>query len=286
MGHRKSIVKQAVDRLQSMAAYGQSKHVDKAVNGGKPAQDKIYSIVTMHGYKAAVVQFVNWARSEYGCRSLDEARKYTGVYLQSRQDDGLSAWTIRRDAAALAKLYQCRTTELGASLPKRRRQDIAQHRTGAEKGHFSETKNWDLVQLCKATGLRRHEVAALRPEDVFLGTDGQVYASVRQGKGGKARTVQALNSEPLRIACKARKNGQDTVIVHVPKYAPIHLYRREYANNLYIREARAISTLPRAEIYYCRGNKKGIAYDKAAMLHVSQQLGHNRLDVVAASYLD
>ncbi len=285
MGHRKSIVRQAADRLQSMAAYGQSKHVDKTVNGGKPARDKIYSVSTMHGYKSAAVQFVSWVRSEYGCRTLDEARQYTGVYLLGRQDSGLSAWTVRRDAAALAKLYQCKTTELGARLPKRQRKDITQHRTGAEKGHFSEEKNENLVKLCKSTGLRRHEVAALRPEDVYRGADGHVYVFVRQGKGGKARTVQAISEEPLKIACKARENRQGTVITHVPKYAPIHAYRREYAQNFYAQKARDVSMLPRAEIYYCRRDKKGTTYDKAAMLQVSQQLGHNRLDVVAASYL-
>lgn len=117
MGHRKSIIRQTVERLQDMAAYGDSKHADKLANGGKPAVDKIYSYETMRNYLDAATQFADWARS-HGCRTLDEAQQHTGEYLQQRMDRGLSAWTVRRDAAALGKLYQCKTTELGATLPR------------------------------------------------------------------------------------------------------------------------------------------------------------------------
>lgn len=280
----KSIVRQATERLRDMASWGQSKHADKAQNGGKPAVDKIYSHSTMDNYKTVAVHFAKWARERHGCRDIDQARQFTGEYLKERMDAGKSAWTVRRDAAALGKLYQCPTTELGVTLPGRHRADVKQHRTGASKGHFSESRNKDLVDLCRSTGLRRHEVAQLRPEDVKRTPDGRVLVHVRQGKGGKERTVCALDHTAARLAEQATLAGRATVIDHIPKYAPIHEYRAQFAQTMYSQLARDVQTLPSSEKYQCRGDRKGTSYDKKAMAAVSAALGHNRLDVMT-SYL-
>lgn len=285
MGHRKSIVRQAVDQLQGMAAWGQSKHQDKLANGGKPAMGKIYSHVTMANYQDAAAKFANWARATHGCRTVAAARQYTGEYLQQRMDRGLSAWTVRRDAAALAKLYQVQTTDLGAQLPTRHRADVTQHRGGKSAGHFSESRHKDLVDLCRATGLRRHEVAQLRPSDVTRDTQGRVLVHVAQGKGGKERVVVALNDKPYQIAQAAAAAGRDQVVSHIPKYAPIHEYRAQFAQQMYHQMARDTATLPRSEVYCCRGDRSGTHYDKAAMGAVSTALGHARLDVMT-SYLN
>lgn len=280
MGHRKSIVRQAVDRLQGMAAWGQSKHQDKLANGGKPAPDKIYSHSTMANYQDAAARFASWARSAHGCRTLEEAQQHTGAYLQQRMDQGASAWTVRRDAAAIAKLYQVKTTDLGATLPIRHRANVTQHREGKSAGHFSESRHKDLVDLCRATGLRRHEVAQLRPSDVTRDSQGRVLVHVKQGKGGKSRDVVALSDRPYQIAQAAAAAGRDQVISHIPKYAPIHEYRAQFAQEMYHQLARDTATLPRSDVYCCRGDRCGTHYDKAAMGAVSAALGHARLDVV------
>ena len=279
-----SIVKQAADRLRGMAAWGQSKHADKSINGGKPIIDKIYSYSTMDNYKNAAVHFAKWARENHGCRDIDQARQYTGEYLKSRIESGKSAWTVRLNAAALGKLYQCQTTELGAELPGRHRANVKQHRTGASKGHFSEAKNQDLVDLCRSTGLRRHEVAQLRPEDIKQFPDGRTLIHVRQGKGGKERTVLALDATAARLSKQATLAGRSTVIDHIPKYAPIHEYRAQFAQAMYFNLARDTDTIPFSEKYFCRKDRAGICYDKKAMAAVSAALGHNRLDVMT-SYL-
>ncbi|MBQ0028247.1 MAG: hypothetical protein KBS96_06555 [Lachnospiraceae bacterium] len=49
--------------------------------------------------------------------------------------------------------------------------------------------------------------------------------------------------------------------------------------------ARDISTLDSKEKYICRKDKAGVVYDRQAMLYASRQLGHNRIDVIANSYL-
>ena len=87
-----------------------------AANGGKPLPGKIYSYNSMKNYKQATYQYLKWAQREHGCRQLPDARQYTGEYLRQRMDDGKSAWTVRLDAAALAKLYGVETGALGADL--------------------------------------------------------------------------------------------------------------------------------------------------------------------------
>lgn len=282
MAKNKSIVRQVTERLTAMTAFGQSKHMDKAVNGGKPDIGKVYSHSTLKNYIDAGSRFARWVRSEHGCKNLDDARKFTGEYLQHRIDEGMSAWTVRRDAAALGKLYQCPTTDLGADLPTRHRNEVTQHRGDRSNGHFSASRHADLVDLCRATGLRRHEVAALVPDDVYRDADGRTCVHVRQGKGGKERTVIALNDAPLRVAQTARSAGLSRVIAHIPKYAPIHQLRGEFARSLYNRLERPVEALSRSERYECRGDLAGNIYDKKAMQAVSEALGHSRLGVVTA----
>ncbi len=280
LAKRKSIVRQAQEALTAQAAYGCSKKEERTANGGEIPAGRIYSYSTMTNYIQASTHFVNWAKAEHGCRTLDDARGHVGEYLQQRIDDGKSAWTVAKDACALGKMYGCRSTDFGVDLPTRHRNDISQHRDPATyEGHFSETRNSELVELARACGLRRHEIAALRPEDVWE-QDGKVMVHVAKGKGGRERTVEALNDAPLRIAERALAAGRENVIEHIPKYAPIHEYRREYAQGLYERIARPVEDLARTEQYRCRGELSGYVFDRDAMKTVSGNLGHGRLDVV------
>ena len=78
------------------------------------------------------------------------------------------------------------------------------------------------------------------------------------------------------------------VFLHVPNRADIHSYRADYARNLY-RELLSTSTpveqLPKCEKYYCRKDAKGKVLSKPVMSQVSRALGHNRISVIASSYL-
>ena len=93
-----------------------------------------------------------------------------------------------------------------------------------------------------------------------------------------------------RLAERAEAEGRRRVIAHIPNRAPIHAYRRQFAQALYDREARDVRTLARKEQYRCRGERKGVVYDKRAMALVSRQLGHGqstgpeakRIDVVTS----
>ena len=284
MGRRKSLVRQGMEKLLGMAAFGDSKFEDKKVNGGFPAREKIYSSVTMDNYIDYVSRFLRWAQETHSCRYLEEALPYVGEFLEQRIQTQ-SAWTVRAEAAGIAKLFQVSMNDFGVELPKRSRDDIEQHRGEKWLGHFSPERNKDLVAFCLATGLRRHEVEKSSPDDVWE-ENGSIYVKT-VGKGGKFRIVKCLNDAPLKIAQAAAAAGQDLIFEHVPKYAPIHEYRAQFAKTLYEMVARPVEEVPRNEQYICRGKKQGIVYDKNALSVVSVALGHGnqRVDVVADNYL-
>lgn len=283
MGKRKSLVRQGTEKLLAMATYGQSKHKDKEVNGGFPAREKIYSSITMDNYIDYCTRFLRWAQEAHGCRFLDEALQYVGEFLELRKQT-MSAWTVRAEAAGIAKLFQCGMHDFGVDLPVRSRDDITQHREDRWAGHFSPEKNKEMIAFAKASGLRRHELEAVTPDDVWE-EDGQTYVFVKSGKGGKARTVPCLNSDPLRIAQNATTEGKSLIFDHVHSHAPIHQLRADFARTAYTNIARPLEEIPLKERYICRGSKKGIIYDKIALALVSKALGHERLDVIADNYL-
>lgn len=74
------------------------------------------------------------------------------------------------------------------------------------------------------------------------------------------------------------------MVEHIPKWAPIHEYRAEYARTMYGQLCRQPAALPKKEKHCARGDRAGQWYDRAALQMVSEYLGHSRLDVMM-SYL-
>ena len=280
MGRRPSIKKQVVMYLMDMAAFGTSKHQDKLTNGGKPRRDRIYSSKTMSDYINCCEHFVVWARNCYGCKLLDEAFAYVDVYLQLRIDNNLSGWTIRQDACALAKLYQCCSTDFGVIFPSRRRADVKRYHDADRKAAEFEAAHADMAQVFMSCGLRVHESRDLLVVDVYVDDTGKCIIFVRHGKGGKRRYVTALDNSILQFVVQARKSGRKRVFRYIPKGAPVHWYRHIFAQRLYHKLARPVHQIPKQDRYVCRAERKGIVYDKRAMRVVSKALGHNRLPVV------
>lgn len=286
MGSRKreSLTKQVSDRLGGMTAFGNSKHMDK-ISG--ETGDKIYSYSTLHTYIKHCKYFTSWCKEEYGCRTLEQCRPHAAEWIEQRIEEGKSSYTIKLEAAALGKLYGVPFRDLGIkTTPERKRADITRSRTEAKRDkHFSEERNSDLVDFCRSTGLRRREVAAVRGCDLRM-INGEYYIHVRNGKGGKERDVLILDSSVVDFVQDRRKEAPGRpLFAYVSSNADIHGYRAEYAQRLYNRIARPIEEISVAERYYCRGDKKGIVYDRDAMLAVSRMLGHNRINVIAEHYL-
>ena len=287
-----SLVKQVSDKIDELFVPGRPKHLDKAANA---TGDKIYSYETRRAYKKHACYFVDWVKQQpvrpelgHKPRTLEECRAYVPEWLQSRIDQGLSAWTIRLEASALAKLYGCTLNDFGVKLPARLRKNITRSRGKKVRDtHFSEKKHAEFVQFCKTTGLRSEGIQSIRGTDLVQLEDGSWAIDVTE-KGGKQRFAPVFGEPEAVAAVVARMQaaGDEKVWPDgVPNGADIHAYRAAYATAIYKHYERDPKTLIRAERYDCRTDLKGTSYDKKAMLKASKALGHGRISVIASHYI-
>lgn len=277
--YSKDLHQQAYDRLTAMQSFGESKR-DAKENGTD--REKIFSFNTYKAYWKHTKYFIQYIKENHpDCTTLKSARKYVNEWLQTRADQGLSAWTVQLEAKAMGKLYGISPDdEKYFKPPKRNRADIKRSRGDKVRDrHFSITNNDELIKFCRGTGLRRGELSELRggelltkeqieqeiskieaipePEkskedlrrlQVLKDTrlfDSEYYVYVRNGKGGRERLSPIVGKNIEQIVERIRNTPEgEKVWQHVHKSADIHGYRAEYATAIYKAHARAIEEIP------------------------------------------
>lgn len=321
MGHKnkKSLKQQVDEALRSMLAIGQSKHYDKVTG---ETSDKIYSYGTLKAYQQQCIAFAIYCKNNHKAKNLTDCKQYVNEYLQMNIDKNMSAYTIKLQASALAKLFHCTTKDF-IPTPSRKRENIKRSRHSVKRdGRYKSGKNDEFIRFCRSTGLRRREITALRG-DCLIMKDGKYYIHVRNGKGGRKRISEIIGSEDdiAFVIEKMQKAKQNKVFNKIPDI-DIHALRAEYAKSVYEKYARnrneykgermilyhnrlVATYTDKNEVsqyfnsdgtvkkgftdvrtaYHCRDDKKYICYDRLALLMCSQNLGHNRASVVAEHYL-
>lgn len=99
-------------------AIGESHHQAKLQSEGG-VSEKIHSWTTYKNYVKHAVAFGKWVKPRFDVKDIKDMRPYVGMYLNFRIGDGVSTWTAALDAAALAKLYGCKSTALTVSRTSR-----------------------------------------------------------------------------------------------------------------------------------------------------------------------
>lgn len=294
MGHKnkKSLTRQVHERLESKLKAGHSKHEDKKLG---IHTEFIYSYSTLRTYMKECNYFVRYCKQNHGCKTLEECKPYIKEWIESRSY--LSAYTLKLDVSAVAKLYGIPAPELGIKTPSRTMDKITRSR-GARKmdKHFSEKNNADLITFAKSTGLRRNEMRYIKGSDL-QNIDGKWFVYVHTGtKGGRPRLAPIIGDVD-KVVEMMTAAGENRVFDRIHSAADIHSYRSEYASNYYQMIARPISKISydrvnrgtgrmyRSEVYICRGADKGKKFDRKALLEVSEALGHSRINVVAEHYI-
>ena len=276
-----SLLHQVKIALDEKLAIGESKFEDKKIGA---TADKIYSWNTYKTYLKHNIYFIQWAKENHQIKSLDEGKKYVNEWLEMREKQGLSAYTVKLETSALMKLYSISSEDIYKSKARYRANINRSRGEKVRDKHFSEEKHKDLVKFCRATGLRRAELQQLRGTDL-IEINGEPFICISRGaKGGRHRNIP-LAFEKDFIQALMRSKGEEKVFEKVPNGADIHSYRAEFATRLYKKLARDIDSLPKSEKYHCRKDLKGVCYDKKAMLEVSRALGHNRISVIAGHYI-
>ena len=291
--------------LDACLAIGESKKEAKrqtSDNGRRLSEEKIFSWNTYRAYMQHANYFASWIEKEHPkCRTLDQARQYVDEWIQARINQGMSAYTLKLEAAALAKVYGCSTKDFQTRTPERIRSEITRSRgEKVRDAHFSETRNAEIVSFCRCTGLRRHELAKIRGDQLIQNSDGSYSVQVISGKGGRDRIAPVIGSqeEVKAVVDRMKSAGSDKVWPKIHNAMDVHNYRSEYAMRIYQQHARPIDQIRSMRIpdpdragkmvsavYTCRGDFAGKEYDRLALLEASRALGHNRVSVVAEHYL-
>ena len=242
-----SLKRQIQEKYDSMLAIGESKAADKSAG----VTGKIYSWDTYRSYIKHACYFADWAKEQpapedlgHKVRTLDEARRFVEPFLQNGIDRGLSAYTLHLQAAALAKLYGCHSTDFDVELPSRSRAELKRSRGEKVRDkNFNEDLHEDLVRFCRCTGLRRGELEQIRGEDLRE-IDGKFFLEVTRGtKGGRPRTSPIVGSEDeiRAVIEQLRAAGPKKVYPVVSTNADVHGYRSDYAIRIYNAKKRDLS---------------------------------------------
>lgn len=286
MAHkRKNIKMQINDKLQACLRLGTSKH--QAKKDGNAASG-IYSVQTYKTYKQQAYLYAEWLREHYPeVKSLEDAQKYVGEWLQSQITRGLSPFTIKTAASALGKVYGCNINSFGVELPSRNRENITRSRGRAKRdAGFSEEQNADLCAFLRSTGLRRSEAEGMRGTWLRIDDAGNVFISLDNpnvAKGGRYRLIPVIGDVDLVVRmCQAA--GEGKVFPNgIHSHCDVHSYRAEYCVRAYNSKARDVKTLERSERYHCRG--RSAVYDRDALTYASKCLGHNRAEIIPSHYM-
>lgn len=298
---KKDIHQEIKDILRDMECFGESKYLAKQEG---IAKDGIYSYSTARAYNRECQKF-----AEYVCQkspdgrftSLRDAYSYAKDYIAEHNADmSKSAYTVKLERSALAKLYGVNSCDLGevrarsrSDITRSRERIVISEKTGKEiknqstrSGRFSEKNHANEVSFARGTGMRRSEMESVRGDQLYQLADGSCVFKMdgNQCKGGRERIIP-VRGDVERIKELCERAGHDKVFDKVPGHMDVHHYRSEYASNLYKELARSKDDIPKIDRYCCRKDLKGTWYDKEAMKDVSEALGHSRISVIAEHYL-
>lgn len=262
-----------------MLAFGDSKKDDMDFDKAHDTDitsGKIYSYNTYETYWKHIKYFIIWLKANHpDCTTMKKAKGYVPEWLQARVDQGLSAWTIQTEAAALNKIYGIKIDDPKRFQPPRRNKaDIVRSRgTKVRDSHFSEKKNEELVNFCKGCGFRRNVLEHLRGDDLYdrsrveaalmnarANNDVQMikactdalktfpnedYFILHRGdKGGKSRISPIVGPNVDKIVARMRNTKPDEKVwKYVSGNCDVHGYRADYATYLYKEYARPVEEL-------------------------------------------
>lgn len=308
---RKTSFKELLFReLNSRNCFGQSKYQAKQEsikNGNKGKLSGIYSKKTMSDYKKVAENFSKWQKIKgYNFKKISDVKEKDIIsYLSDRMKENKSAWTLSRDLSALNKIFNTSITKEKAGLPKRRNSDIKNNR-GFGKNYRNSTykKNKDVINFISSCGIRRQSLTIITPEHAIRNKENIIIGFNVTEKGGKNRNCYILNGKQKDITEFVNnhysKNGNVPFWDKIDKNLNTHWYRGEYARNLYndlvISKSRNEDYFQGYYDTFINQNKLKKAtenygemtkgYNTELLAVVSQNLGHNRIDVIYNHYLN
>lgn len=272
--------------------------IKKVKNDTNPNRaEGIHSASTATTYRSVINTFGDYLKGE-GVRTMaDITETHIRGFFDSRADR--SQWTLSKDLSAINKVLGTRYEGKAMGLTGRRSDNILNNRGLAKQNTSRSERNAEAIRFVAATGIRRQSIATITPGQAVYGQSGQVVGFAVTEKGGRNRCCVVLESEREWVTGLVKSRGAEPnapMLKAVDKNANPHYYRAEYARALYedlkgagdyydgmkalfINEQAAERAVSRYAHDTCHGYILGV------IAEVSQNMGHNRLDVVMTHYL-
>lgn len=299
---RGSLNYQINQRMKQMERFGDSRHQAKKeykeMVGNKNTHNKtvgIHNYNTFNAYKSSCKQFTSYLKENHAeVKNIEDIKsEHVKEFIKYREEQGYSAYTYSKDISALNKVFNTDVTKKDCEVANRSYKDITNNREMKEHHNHINYNNYkDEITVLQSTGMRRESLEKVSansfnydengyPTAVRL-ADEREYGGINMAeKGGRDREAEIPYSmrEELRVVIENRLEENDgdrdkPMFEHIPDRLGTHRFRQEYAEtmyNQYIEE--------HGESEQWRG------YDAKAMEYASNNLGHNRLDVVKYNYL-
>ena len=293
-------------RMKEMNCIGESRHQSKQEARENLGYEHnktvgIHSYKTFDTYKSSCKQFTNYLKENHkGIKNIEDIKEsHIKDYIKYREESGCSAYTYSKDLAALNKVFGNYLTKQDCDVATRSYKDISNNRELKEHhSHINYSNYRDEITILKATGMRRESLDKVNVDNFRYDSKGYPVAVKLVEKGGKYREAEIIRDyrEDVKSVLTERleRNNYDRekpIFEHIPSRLGTHRFRQEYAKEVYdnyIKE-HGTGTMKLAdtnEKAYESDNRTELrGYDVAALKHTTQNLGHNRLDVVIYNYL-
>lgn len=178
---------------------GESRHEKKQKGTFSAQSDFIHAKNTFETYRQQSKAFAKYARETLGIRRLNDLKLTdVGLSFEYRKGCGDSPSTLKKRAAAMAKILQCSSTDFWFKCPIRKSEDIKRSRYKIKMDdRLDEEKQADIIAIAKGTGMRRVELQRLKPEQLDL-RNGQAYIVDVHGKNSLIRMMPVLKNITTR----------------------------------------------------------------------------------------
>ncbi|WP_101697018.1 hypothetical protein [Clostridium minihomine] len=297
----KNIKIQLNKRIDELLKIGEHKVKNDLTNSNR--SEGIHSIRTADTYRSIANNFAGYLKSQ-GVRNIAEIqRDHIAGYMESRSK--LSSYTHSKDLSAINKLLDTRYNVKDFGLQSRSYQAIVNNRGLAQRDTSDALRNREQLQFVRSTGIRRQSVAVITPNQAIWDRNGQVIGFHVTEKGGRERNCLVLKQDRTVITElvqeRQQKDGATVqMFQQVDSNANPHYCRREYAQQLYkdLQQAKAQEQDYYSGLRNCFINQANFeraisrynhevvrGYERDILAEVSQNMGHNRIDVILYHYL-
>ena len=308
---RGSFVHQVNQRMKEMERFGESRHEAKEeyreMMGTNQTHNRtvgIHNYNTFNAYKSTCKQFTEWAKNEgIKLRNIEDVKEeHIRDYVKYRAEQGYSSYTYSKDMSALNKVFNYHVTKKECEVANRSYKNVSNNREMKEHHSKINYNNYkDEVTVGTATGMRRETYTKVcansfnydkngYPVSIRLIDERKIGGDNLREKGGRPRTAEIPYNmrEPLRevIEKKLEENNGDRSAIffeHIPSRLGTHRLRQEYADNMYKQYIGEHGTGTVVDKNTGKSDYRG--HDYGALKYVTQNLGHNRVDVAHYSYL-